>query len=100
MEKEKEIQLRNFYKGIPEQQLLDMLSEDEKNFEDEAYALLVEEAKLRGLGDKLNEIKVNKEESIINKNQPVYKFINILTTPKMGEIAIIKSILDGGCSLP
>ena len=95
MDKGKEIELRKFYKEIPEQQLLDMLSEDEKNFEEEAYVLLVEEAKRRGLGDKLNEIKVNKEESIINKNQPVYKFIKIFTTPKMGEIAIIKSILDG-----
>jgi len=28
------------------------------------------------------------------KNQPGYKFITIFTGPRMGEIAIIKSILD------
>jgi hypothetical protein len=95
MEKEKEIRLRKYYKEIAEQPLLDMLAEDEKKFEDGIYALLVEEARRRGLGDKLNKIKVNKKESIINNNQPIYKFIKVFTTPKMGEIAIIKSILDG-----
>ncbi len=94
MDKEKEIKLRNFYKEISEQQLLDMLSEDEKGFEDGAYALLVEEAKQRGLEDKLSEIKINKEIIIVNKNQPQYKFVKIFTTPKMGEIAIIRSLLD------
>jgi hypothetical protein len=95
MDKGKEIELRKFYREIPEQQLLDMLSEDEKSFEDGAYALLAEETKRRGFEDKLNEIKVKKEESILNKNQPAYKLIKIFTTPKIGEIAIIKSILDG-----
>ena len=95
MDKEKEIELRKFYKEISEKQLLDMLAEDENNFADGAYTLLIEEAKRRGLEDKLNEIRATKEENIINKNQPVYEFIKIFTSPKMGEVAIIKSILDG-----
>ena len=94
MDKEKETRLRNFYKEIPEQQLLDMLSEDEKDFEDGVYALLVEEAKRRGLEDKLNEIKINKEQQIADDKQPTYKFQKIFTTPKIEEISIIKSILD------
>jgi len=95
MDNEKEIKLRNFYREIPEQQLLDMLSEDEKGFEDGAYALLVNEAKRRGLEDKLEEIKINKEQRIAEEKQLNYKFIKISTAPKMGDIAIIKSILDG-----
>ena len=100
MDKEKELKLRNFYKEMPEQQLLDFLSEDEKEFEEGAYTLLVEEAKRRGLGGKLNEIKINKEKRIVEEKRIAeernsnYKFIRVFTTPKIGEIVIIKSLLD------
>jgi hypothetical protein len=100
VDKEKELKLRNFYKEMPEQQLLDFLSEDEKEFEEGAYTLLVEEAKRRGLGGKLNEIKINKEKRIVEEKRIAeerksnYKFIRVFTTPKIGEIVIIKSLLD------
>ena len=100
MDREKEIKLRNFYKEISEQQLLGFLSEDEKEFEEGAYILLVEEAKRRGLEDKLNEIKINKEQKIAEEKRIAeerksnYKFLKVFTTPRMGEIAIIRSILD------
>lgn len=100
MDKEKEIKLVNYYKEMPEQQLLELLSEDEDKFEDGAYTLLFEEAKRRGLEDKLNEIGVNKEQKIAEEKiisearKSNYKFIKIFTTPNMGEMAVIKSILD------
>lgn len=90
----KEIELRNFYKGIPEQQLWEMLAEDEKDFEEGAYRLLVEEAKRRGLEEKLNEIKINKEKMIINEEKITYNFLRIFTTPNKAEASIIKSILE------
>ncbi len=31
----------------------------------------------------------------LNKNQSEYKFVRVYSTPKQGEIALIKSILDG-----
>ena len=31
----------------------------------------------------------------MNKNQSEYEFVKVYSTPKQGEIAIIKSILDG-----
>jgi hypothetical protein len=96
MDKSKEIELRKFYKEIPEQKLLDMLAEDEKNFEEGAYALLVEEAKRRGLEERFNEIKVKKEEvGIMNKKQLKYKMIRIFSTSNVAEVAVIKSVLDG-----
>lgn len=95
MDQDKAIKLRNFYREIPERQLLDMLSEDELDFEDDVYALLVAEAKRRGLGDKLNEIKIDKGHRAADEEQSTYEFVNIYTTPMMGEITIIRSLLDG-----
>ena len=107
MDIRREIDLKNFYREIPELQLLGMLSEDEKNFEDVAYELLVEEAKRRGLEDKLAEIRSAKEkqkEEIImsnaekkhevEKRQNAFKFVTVFTTPKSVDIPIIKSILE------
>lgn len=94
MDKEKEIKLKNFYREIPEQQLLDFLSEDEKGFEEGVYKLLVEEAKKRGIEDKLDEIKINNEQKIAEEIKSNYKFLNIFTTPKAQDICIIRSILD------
>ena len=95
MDQESKIKLINLYKEMPEQQLLDLLSENENDFDDGVYVLLIEEAKRRGLEDKLNEIKVNKEEIIVTDNESNYKFIKVFTTPNVGEVAIIRSILDG-----
>jgi hypothetical protein len=94
MDNDRLADLRRLYKDIPEQQLIDMLSEDEQDYEIGAYRLLIEEAKRRGLEDKLDEIKRAKEEREKLKTQKEYKFIKAYTTPKAGEIAIIKSILD------
>jgi hypothetical protein len=101
MDQGKKTGLRKYYKEVPEQQLLDMLLEDEKSYEDGAYALLVEEAKRRSLEDKLNEIKIRKEEIAAEKEKiekerhPEYRFLRVYTTPSIGEIAVIKSLLDG-----
>lgn len=86
--------LKKLYEEMPEQQLIDMLSEDESDFEEGAYLLLTEEAKRRGLEDKLSEIRKMKEEKEAERNQKEYKFIKVHSTPKAGEIAVIKSILD------
>lgn len=94
MDKEKEGNLRNHYKEITDQHLLDMLSEDEKSFEDGAYALLVEEAKRRRLEIKPNEVEKNIKEETIEEKHLGYKFINIFTTPRIGDLPVIKSILE------
>lgn len=94
MDKEKEIKLRDYYKSIPDQQLLDFLSDDENNFEEGAYALLIEEANRRGLEDKLNAIKAEKEESKRDKEEPAYTFVKVFSTPNLGDISIIKSLLE------
>jgi hypothetical protein len=91
--------LSQLYSEIPEQQLLDMLSEDESNFEEGAYALLVGEAKRRNLDERLNEIAKTKEERAKEekekeKGYPDYKFMNVYKTPSSAKIAIIKSLLD------
>lgn len=94
MDNDKLFRLRKLYKDMPEQQLIDMLSEDEKDFDEGVYSLLVEEAKRRGLEDRLSEIRKIKEEQKAEKSQHEYKFIKVFTTPKLGEITFIKSILD------
>jgi len=86
--------LKRLYQEMPEQQLIDMLSEDESDFQEGVYLLLVGEAKRRGLDDKLDEIKRMKEEKKAERSQKEYKFINVYTSPKLAEIAVIKSILD------
>lgn len=88
------LRLRKLYSEMPEQQLIDMLSEDENGFDEGVYTLLVEEAKRRGLEDRLTEIERIKEEQRIEKNQQEYKFIKVFSTPKLSEIAVIKSILE------
>jgi hypothetical protein len=86
--------LKKLYEEMPEQQLIDMLSEDEADFEEGIYLLLTAEAKRRGLEDKLEEISKIKEEKDAERRQKDYKFVKVHSTPKLGEIAIIKSILD------
>ena len=94
MKSEERQRLKKLYEEIPEQQLMDMLSEDEADFEEGIYIILTEEAKRRGLDDKLSEIRKMKEEKEPERNQKEYKFIKVYTTPKLGEIAVIRSILD------
>lgn len=94
MKKDEEIRLRKLYNEMSEQQLIDMLSEDEKDFQDGVYALLVEEVKRRSLEDKLDEITKIKKQRAIIKSQSEYKFVTIHSTPNSGEIAFIKSLLD------
>jgi hypothetical protein len=94
MENNKLFRLRELYKDMPEQQLIDMLSEDEKGFDEGVYSLLVEEAKRRGLEDKLSKIIKTKEEQKVERNRPEYKFIKVFSTPKLSEITVIKSILE------
>jgi hypothetical protein len=94
MNLEERQRLKKLYEEMLEEQLIDMLSEDEVDFEEGVYLLLAEEAKRRGLEDKLEEIRKMKEEKKAEKSQEEYKFIKVYTTPKLGEISVIKSILD------
>ncbi len=94
MNLEERQRLKKLYKEMPEQQLIDMLFEDDSVFKEEALLLLTEEAKRRGLEDKLSEIRKMKEEKEAERKQKEHKFIRVHSTPKPGEIAVIKSILD------
>jgi tetratricopeptide (TPR) repeat protein len=94
MDKEKEIELINLYQIVPEYQLLDLLSGDEKEFEEGVYEILVKEAKRRGIEHKVNEIKKKKEERLAERKLRNYEYQKILTTPKIADLPIIKSRLD------
>lgn len=94
MNPEERQRLKKLYEEMPEQQLIDMLSEDEADFEEGVYMLLTAEAEKRGLDSKLEEIRKAKEEKRPEKQLKDYKFTRVYSTPKLGEIAVIRSVLD------
>lgn len=94
MEPEEIQRIKKLYREMPDEQLIEMLSADEGDFQEGAYLFLVEEAERRGLEDKLEEIRKTKEEKKAETSQIEYKFIRVHTTPKPAEIALIKSILN------
>jgi hypothetical protein len=61
-------ELRKIYQELPEEKLIEMVLEDEKEYKRqpyEAYELLLEEAKKRGLEDKINQRRqagINRED--------------------------------------
>jgi len=97
--------LKDHYRQVPDATLIEMLLVDEGDYQEGAYALLLEEAHKRQLLDEVNQIKKQKEEqkklqaemaekpgmSSDNKQEG---FTWILATSDQGQIALIKSILE------
>ena len=92
MKKNEEIRLRKLYNEMPEQQLIDMLSEDEKDFQDGVYALLVEEVRRRGLEEKIDEMKKNKIEK--ESKMPEETDLVTVYAGSLLEVQLLKSLLE------
>lgn len=95
--------LKNHYRQMPEAKLIEMLLVDECDYQEGAYALLVEEAKRRGIIDQVIEIKKQKEEQMqvewkvkpeMNPNNKQMEFTYIFTTSDQAQVALIKSLLE------
>lgn len=60
MEKQERLKLKKTYEEMPEEQLIEIILEDEKEYRKapyEAYGLLLEEARRRGIEEKINDRK-------------------------------------------
>ncbi len=87
------------YEAMPDQQLIDMLSEEENGYQDGVYSLLAEEAEKRGLIDKLKQIQIEKAKKKRLKEEKARfeketEFVCVYRTTSLVEIAVIKSLLE------
>jgi len=93
MDLKEKLRLKKVYSEMPEQQLLDMLSADEHEYQEGAYELLLEEAKRRGIEEELDKIRKNQEEKKRIQLEKPDRFIQIFETYNQADIAFLKSIL-------
>lgn len=94
MKEEEKLRLKKLYAELPEQQLLDMLSEDETGYQEGAYELLLEEAKKRGMEEKIaGIIKIKNGTREAKRAQPE-EFKQIFETYNKADIAFLKSLLE------
>jgi hypothetical protein len=66
MNEEEKLRLKRKYKEMSEKELLELLSVDEKEFEQDIYQLLLDEAKRRGIEAKIDENKRQIKKSEID----------------------------------
>jgi histidyl-tRNA synthetase len=94
MKEEEKLRLKKLYAELPEQQLLDMLSEDEKAYQEGAYELLLEEAKKRDMEEKIAEVIKIKNGTRKAKCAQPEEFKQIFETYNKADIAFLKSLLE------
>ena len=86
------------YRDMPDEQLLDMLAEGEKDFAEGVYFLLVGEANRRGLKDKVDAIKQNYEKETTEKKEEGLssegKFVQVYSSSSLEEARVIMSMLN------
>ena len=95
MQEQERLRLKKTYEEMPEEKLIEVILEDEKEYKKqpyEAYELLLEEAKRRGIKEKIEERKkfIQNEEYLKHKDMDL---VDIKTFPYRHEAEIAKGLL-------
>ena len=91
MDREERLKTEKAFRELSHDELLDMLSADENNYEPEMHMLLMEEARRRGIADKIDDYKVTKrlEEESSGKQSRWVNWFTPITTERQA-LAVIK----------
>ena len=100
MKFEERLRLKEVYEKMPEQELLDMLSAGEADYEEGVFELLFEEARRRGLEEKARamiegfeqEKQAGKEKKA--SHEKCKEFVLIFETFNAGDMPFLRSLLD------
>jgi hypothetical protein len=100
MKLEERQRLQEVYAQMSEQELFDMLSAGEADYEEGGFELLLEEARRRGLEEKARAMidGLKQEKQVSQKKQVSHEkckeFVLIFETYNAGDIPFLRSLLD------
>jgi hypothetical protein len=97
MDSKERLRLQKLYAGMPEKQLVQMLLEGEKDFQKEAYSLLLQEASRRRISDKVEKIRrvFKRRENVSQEQEEAKDFVPLFETNDYIEMIFLRSILGG-----
>jgi len=99
MDLEEKARLQKYYAGLAEKELIEMILEGEKDYQEGAYALLQEEARRRGIEEKVEKIckafeAQQKSGGEAGQELPPDEFATLFETYNNSDVAFIRSILQ------
>ena len=96
MEAQESLRLKKLYKDMPEEQLIELILEDEETYKKEpyeAYELLLEEAKIRGIEKKIEERKKSAQNTEYLRHKDM-DLVVVRTFPFRNEAEYAKNVLE------
>ena len=92
MEYQERLRLKKLYEQYSEEALLEMLSEGRQAYQEGVYELILEEAKKRGLEEKIEEVEKNKIEK--ESLRPEENDLVTVHAGSLLEVQLLRSLLE------